>query len=130
MTGAATLARFLPISAPVAAGGPVLFRRHPWSGVVGLFALASLAGAPGTPGGYLWLSVARDLIATRQTWLVLALASAWVCAFSVVVQQSRHAFGVRSLEPIPEQPVPWQARAAMWAAGAMLAAYGYTAVLR
>ena len=102
-----------------------MFRRHPWSGIVGLFALFSLAGVPGTPGAALWLAVARDLVATGQTWLVVTLAIAWLSAFSAAVKQLREAFGIKTEEPAPTRPVPWQARAAMWAAGVTLAVYGY-----
>src|SRR5262249_54492649 len=58
--GATLLSRFLPAAAGADERASVLFRRHPWSGVAGGYALLSLAGAPGTPGMYLWLDVPRS----------------------------------------------------------------------
>ena len=77
MAGSATVARFLPTFAGRAPGAPI-FRRHPWTGTAGLYALASLAGVPGTPGSMLWLQSARSLAAGNRTALLLCLAAAWL----------------------------------------------------
>jgi hypothetical protein len=102
-----------------------MFRRHPLSALFGLFSLASLAGVPGTPGARLWLDVARGLAGSERMGLMLALAAAWLASFAVAVRQAREASGVPSQSPAPEQPVPWSARAALWAAGAGLLALGW-----
>ena len=120
LSGAGTLARFMPVSSPVPVSGPVLFRRHPWSGVIGLYAFFSLAGVPGTPGAQLWLGTARDLAGSGRPWLLIALAIAWLVAFSTAVRQLREAFGVRTAAEPPTQTVPWQARAALWVSGGAL----------
>jgi NADH:ubiquinone oxidoreductase subunit 2 (subunit N) len=122
LTGAAALVRFVPVSQAQPAAAPVLFRRHPWSGMAGLFALFSLAGVPGTPGAELWLTVARDLAASGRLWLLLAIAAAWVAAFGSAIRQFREAFGIAVESPIPPQPVPWQVRATLWASALGLAA--------
>lgn len=121
LTGAAALARFMPVPASPDAPGGALFRRHPASGLAGLFALFSLAGVPGTPGAQLWLDAARGLSAAGQTGALLALGAGWVAAFATVMQQVREAFGVASRTP-PERAVPWEARAALWTAGVGLVA--------
>lgn len=120
LAGAGTLARLVPVSMPAAASGPVLFRRHPWSAVMGIYALFSLAGVPGTPGARLWLAIARDLAASGRTWLLLALGVAWLAAFSAAVRQLREAVGLRTAVIPPAQPVPWQARGALWLSGGAL----------
>jgi len=125
LTGAGTLARFLPVGAPAADAPAVLFRRHPWSGAVAAYSLLSLAGAPGTPGMLLWLSVARRLALTRHSGLLLALALAWIVAFAVTAEETRRAFGSPSPRPAPEADVPWPARAAMWTAAAGLVLLGW-----
>jgi formate hydrogenlyase subunit 3/multisubunit Na+/H+ antiporter MnhD subunit len=104
---------------PDAPGG-ALFRRHPWTGLVGLFALASLAGVPGTPGARMWLDTARDLVAAGRPGLLLALAVGWFTAFATVMQQVRDAFGARRAG-VPASDVPWEARVALWMIGAALA---------
>jgi NADH-quinone oxidoreductase subunit N len=122
LTGAGTLARFLPVSHAGAAPAPVMFRRHPLSALIGLYSLASLAGVPGTPGARLWLDVARGLAGAGRMGLMLALAGAWLASFAVAVRQAREVIGVPAHTPVPEQPVPWQARAALWIAGTGLVA--------
>src|SRR5207244_1717438 len=92
LTGAATLAPFLSVSVRAPAPGTVLFRRHPVWGALGLYALASLAGVPGTPGAAIWFSVARLLVASSRTGLLLLLAFAWVTAFGIVVREFREAY--------------------------------------
>ena len=86
LAGAGAFARHLAVDAAEHEPAAALVRRHPWSGALGALALLSLAGAPGTPGGRLWLSVARELLATRHPWMALALAFAWMVAFAVSVQ--------------------------------------------
>jgi NADH:ubiquinone oxidoreductase subunit 2 (subunit N) len=120
LTGAATLSHFMPGSAPPGAPGVSLFRRHPWSGVAGLFALFSLAGVPGTPGAALWLQVAGILLGAGQPVLLLLLALAWFAGFFTVMQQLRDAFGAKHPAP-PTGDVPWQARTALWMSGGGLA---------
>jgi NADH:ubiquinone oxidoreductase subunit 2 (subunit N) len=122
LTGASTLARFLPVpagspGAPPAVGAP-LFRRHPLSGAIGLFALFSLAGVPGTPGSVLWLRTARVLIETNRVALLVALAAAWLAGLMVCARQVREAVGVPAPpSDLPVSPVPRPARAALWVAG-------------
>jgi NADH:ubiquinone oxidoreductase subunit 2 (subunit N) len=117
LVGAGTLARFVPVSGGAPSPGAVLFRRHPWSGVMGLIALFSLAGVPGTPGARLWLLAARTAFTTRETWLLVALGLAWLAAFAVAVRELRQAFGIRATNEPPAAAVPWQARAALWISG-------------
>ncbi len=124
LAGAATLAPFLPVTVRAPAPAPVLFRRHPVWGALGLYALASLAGVPGTPGALVWLGVARMLVAGARTGLLLMLALAWVTAFAITVRQVREAYGVRSESPPPPRPVPAPARWAMVAGLAGLLALG------
>jgi NADH:ubiquinone oxidoreductase subunit 2 (subunit N) len=119
-TGASLLSRFLP-----AAGGPadraaVLFRRHPWSGAVGGYAMLSLAGAPGTPGMQLWLDVARTLAESRHPGLLFGVALAWLAAFGVSANEIRRAFGAPDGSPAPGRTVPRSLRAALWTAGGSL----------
>ena len=113
LAGAATLAPFLPVTVKSAAPGSVLFRRHPMWGALGLYSLASLAGVPGTPGSLIWFGVARLLVASSRTALLLALALAWVTAFAIAVRQVREAYGVWSVAPLPPRGVPAPARWAM-----------------
>ena len=122
LTGAGTFARFLPVSGTGGEPAAVMFRRHPVSAMLGLFALASLAGVPGTPGAKLWLEVARGLAGAERLMLMLALAAAWTASFAGAVRQAREAVGVPSAAPAPERPVPWSARAALWTSGAGLIA--------
>ncbi len=117
LTGAGLLARFVHVPAGPADVGPVLFRRHPVTGALGLVALLSLAGVPGTPGARLWLEVARALAHAGRTGVLLALAVAWLAAFATALQQCREAFGIPGRTPPPEGAVPWPARAALWASG-------------
>lgn len=121
LAGASTVARFVPVGTGRFTAPAVLFRRHPLSGALGLYAMASLAGVPGTPGALLWLAVARTLAQASRTGVLLALGLAWLVAFTVAVRQAREAFGVPDARPAPAQPVPWPARAALWAAAAGLA---------
>jgi formate hydrogenlyase subunit 3/multisubunit Na+/H+ antiporter MnhD subunit len=123
LAGAGLVARFLPV-----AGGPAsaaaLFRRHPLAGFMGLFALLSLAGVPGTPGARLWFETARALAHAGRVVPLYALGAAWVTAFVVAMREARAAFGVPA--PAPPQPgeVPWPARAALWVAALGLVLFG------
>lgn len=132
--GAATIARFMPTFAGQAPGAP-LFQRHPWTGTAGLYALASLAGVPGTPGALLWLSSARSLAAGNRTALLLVLAAAWLATLTASMRQWRQAFGVpppglhedEALAGAPGQRVgrvPLEARIAMWVSALGLVALG------
>jgi NADH:ubiquinone oxidoreductase subunit 2 (subunit N) len=122
LTGAATLARFLPTFAGQAPGAP-LFRRHPWSGIAGLYALASLAGVPGTPGALLWLASARSLAQAGHTTLLLLMSVAWLAALTAVMRQWRQAFGVPATATwAPDPRVPLAARLALWLTGGGLMA--------
>jgi NADH:ubiquinone oxidoreductase subunit 2 (subunit N) len=130
LSGASTLTRFVPVSPNASASAPVLFRRHPLSGTIGLFALFSLAGVPGTPGARLWLAVARDLAASSQSGLLIALGVAWLGAFSTAVKQLRECFGIRTDDEPPTAEVPWQARGAMWVSGGALLAWVVAELVR
>lgn len=119
LAGATVLARFLPVpSSPGPAAA--LFRRHPVEGALGLYALLSLAAAPGTPGSLLWLTAARRLMASGEHGVLLALVIAWFAAFATAMEQLRDAFGVRS-ETRPAGRVPRSARAGLALAAAGLA---------
>lgn len=120
LAGAGALARFLSVGGSEDEPAAALLRRHPWSGTMGLLALASLAGVPGTPGARMWLAVARELAATRHVGLVLALAFAWLVAFSVTATEIRRAFGSPSPLAPPRRAVPVLARAAFWVVAAGL----------
>jgi formate hydrogenlyase subunit 3/multisubunit Na+/H+ antiporter MnhD subunit len=120
LAGADILGRLLPVSSPVPGTPPVLLRRHPITAGVGLYAMFSLAGAPGTPGARLWLETARDLFASGRTGLTMALLAAWLVALTTVVRQLHEAFGISPRTLAPPRPVPWQARTAIWLAGAGL----------
>lgn len=122
LTGAGALAHFIPVAGDAAERPAALFRRHPWSGAMGLYATLSLAGAPGTPGMWLWLSAARALAATRHPGLLLALAFAWIVAFTAAANEARRAFGAPTAVAAPERAVPWPTRTALWCAAAGLAA--------
>ena len=138
LAGAATVARFLPTFAGQAPGAP-LFRRHPWTGIAGLYALASLAGVPGTPGAMLWLASARSLAAAGRTALLLVLAAAWLATLTAAMRQWRQAFGVSTTATYAgmsgEQAalvagaqgtarVPVEARLALWISALGLLALG------
>jgi NADH:ubiquinone oxidoreductase subunit 2 (subunit N) len=124
LTSAALLARFLPVAGDRIGRAGVLFSRHPLTGLAGLIGCFSLAGVPGTPGGWLWLETARALAASRHFGLLALLALAWVVAFSAAMRQWREAAGVPG-EPLPAgSPVPWQARIALWLAGPGVLALG------
>jgi hypothetical protein len=116
LTGAGTLARFLPVSTPAGPGAPIM-RRHGLVALLGLLSLFSLAGVPGTPGSHLWLAVARALGAGGHTGLLMALGFAWLAALWRVVQQLREAFGVPGKPGEPVQAVPLPARAALGISG-------------
>jgi len=124
LTGAAVLARLTPVPSERTAAPAVLFRRHPAAGFAGLYALASLAGVPGTPGAAVWLAVARELVVSGRTAVLLALGFAWLASFAFAMQQVRDSFGVPPRGTPPENAVPRVLRAAMWLAGGGLAALG------
>jgi NADH-quinone oxidoreductase subunit N len=112
LTGASTLARFLPVSTPSGLGAPIV-RRHGAIALCGLFALFSLAGVPGTPGARLWLEVAQALGTTGRTDLLIPLGAAWLVGLWKAVEQLREAFGVPSPPRAQVQAVPFPARAAL-----------------
>ncbi len=120
-TGASLLSRFLPVAAGPAERASVLFRRHPWTGAAGGYALLSLAGAPGTPGMHIWLDVARTLADHRHPGLLFGVALAWLAAFGVAADELRRAFGAPDGSPPPSRAVPRSLRAAMWIAAGSLA---------
>ncbi len=119
-TGASLLSRFLPAAGGAADRAAVLFRRHPWSGAAGGYAMLSLAGAPGTPGMQLWLDVARTLADSRHPGLLFGVALAWLAAFGVSANEIRRAFGAPDGSPAPGRTVPRSLRAALWTAGGSL----------
>jgi hypothetical protein len=121
LAGAAIVTRFVPVSSPGPTPGAVLFRSHPVWAAVGLYALFSLAGVPGTPGAAIWLEAARDLVLTRRLGLLLLLGGAWAVSFAVAMQQLREAFGISGPDEVPPQPVPFEARLAMAIGGIGLA---------
>ncbi|MCC6349248.1 MAG: hypothetical protein IT347_06615 [Candidatus Eisenbacteria bacterium] len=125
LTGAGALARFLAVESGPADAPVVLFRRHPVSGALGAFAMLSLAGAPFTPGMFLWLAVGRRLAATGHPGLLLALAAAWLTAFAVTARDLRAAFGSPDGRPAPARGVPWPAHAAFAISAACLAALAW-----
>ena len=98
----------------------VLVRRHPWSAAIGLYAMFSLAGVPGTPGAMLWLETARTVARAGRSDILFALIVAWLVAFSVAIRQFREAFGRPVTAPTPEASVPWPARLVLWIGGATL----------
>ena len=121
-TGASILSHFLPAVAGPAERPSVLFRRHPWSGAAGAYALLSLAGAPGTPGMYVWLDIARTLADLKHPGLLFGLTLAWLAAFGVSANEIRRAFGAPDGSPPPGRQVPRSLRVALWlVAGVLLA---------
>jgi hypothetical protein len=116
LTGASTLARFLPVSTPAGLGAPIL-RRHPLITVAGLFSLFSLAGVPGTPGARVWLEVARALGSTGRPDLLIPLGFAWLIGLWKSVEQLREAFGAPGPARSTVRPVPGAARGAIAIAG-------------
>jgi formate hydrogenlyase subunit 3/multisubunit Na+/H+ antiporter MnhD subunit len=113
-TGASILSHFLPAAAGPAERASVLFRRHPWAGAAGAYALLSLAGAPGTPGMFVWLDAARTLADLKHPGLLFGLTLAWLAAFGVAADEIRRAFGAPDGSPVPARPVPRSLRAALW----------------
>lgn len=124
LTGAAVLARLLPVSTRTVSVAPAVYRRHPLVTGLGLYAILSLAGVPGTPGGRLWLEVARDLADTGHTWILLALVGAWLSAFTTAMRQLRETLGVPSPHAPPAADVPWPVRATLAVSGGALIALG------
>jgi hypothetical protein len=116
LTGASTLARFLPVSTPAGLGAPIL-RRHPWITLAGLFSLFSLAGVPGTPGARVWLEVARALGSTGRPDLLIPLGFAWLIGLWKSVEQLREAFGAPGPARSTVRPVPAAARGSIAIAG-------------
>jgi NADH:ubiquinone oxidoreductase subunit 2 (subunit N) len=113
-SGASLLSHFLPAAAGPTERASVMFRRHPWSGAAGAYALLSLAGAPGTPGMHVWLDVARTLADMKHPALLFGLTLAWLAAFGVAANEIRRAFGAPDGSPPPHRPVPRSLRAALW----------------
>ncbi len=126
LTAAGALARFLSVESGADDPPVVLFRRHPASAALGAFALLSLAGAPFTPGMFLWLAVGRRLAATGHPGLLLAVALAWLVSFSVATGELRRAFGSPDGRPAPARGVPWPAHAAFAVCAACLAALAWS----
>jgi NADH:ubiquinone oxidoreductase subunit 2 (subunit N) len=121
LTGAALLARFLPMSEDKPVPETPLFRRHRLAAILGGYAWLSLSGVPGTPGSLLWLDVARTLSASGHNGLLIALAIAWLVSLAVAIQQVRDAIGV-PLHGIVPPKAPWAPRVALAATGLSLAA--------
>jgi NADH:ubiquinone oxidoreductase subunit 2 (subunit N) len=113
-TGASLLSHFLPAAAGPAERPSVLFRRHPWTGAAGGYALLSLAGAPGTPGMHVWLDAARTLADLRHPGLLFGVVLAWLAAFGVAANEIRRGFGAPDGTPPPGRVVPRSLRAALW----------------
>lgn len=113
-TGASLLSRFLPAAAPGSERPSVLFRRHAWAGVAGGYALLSLAGAPGTPGMYMWLDTARVLVEQRHPGLLFGVVLAWLAGFGVAANELRRGFGAPDGTPPPERKVSRSVRGALW----------------
>ena len=103
LTGAATLARFVPVSGERVSSPAVMFRRHPLSAAVGLYAFASLAGVPGTPGARVWLDVAQGLAGSGRMGLLLALTAAWLAAFAVALRGAADV-GRQAVQEPPASP--------------------------
>jgi len=122
LSGAAILARFLPVADARPDTPPVLFRRHAVAGIAGLYALFSLAGVPGTPGAGVWLDTAHAATRCGRPWVMLALTFAWIASLSVAMRQLREAVGIAPRVAPPPEPVPWQARVALGACAAGLVA--------
>lgn len=120
ITGAATLARFLPVVTTPATPPGTLARHHPATVLVGLLPWFSLAGLPFTPGGAVWLSVGRGLLDAGMGLPFAALVAAWLAALSVCFGQAREAFGLATEAPRVERRVPLSARLVPWAASAAL----------
>jgi NADH:ubiquinone oxidoreductase subunit 2 (subunit N) len=119
LTGASTLSRFLPVSGQQPAPGAPFLRRHPLAGAAGLYAFASLAGVPGTPGALLWLDTARAVADRGPAALLAILIAAWLAALIVTMRQVREAFGIAVPGSRPSA-APGHARAALWIAGVVL----------
>lgn len=113
-TGASLLSHFLPAAAGPAERPSVLFRRHPWTGAAGGYALLSLAGAPGTPGMHVWLDAARTLADLRHPGLLFGVVLAWLAAFGVAANEIRRGFGAPDGTPPPGRVVSRSLRAALW----------------
>lgn len=121
LTGASTLARFLPASGGTLRRGAPLFRRHPIAGLAGLVSVFSLAGFPGTPGARLWLDAARALAQSGRSLGLLMMGAAWLIAVGIALRELRDAFGLPDAGPRPSM-LPWSARAALLVTGLGLAA--------
>ena len=124
LTGAGMLARLLPVSTGSVSIAPTVYRRHPFVTALGLYSVLSLAGVPGTPGGRLWLEVARDLADSGHSWTLLALVIAWLSAFTVAMRQLRETLGVPTRFAPPSANVPAVVRATLAIAGTGLAVLG------
>ena len=121
LTGASTLARFMPASSREPGPGAPLARRHPLAGALGLYAVFSLAGVPGTPGAALWLDAARALGEGTRTTLLLVIGAAWVSALGAALGEVRATFGLPSTPGAQVSDSPLEARLALLIAGAGLA---------
>ena len=130
LTGASTLARFMPASSREPGPGAPLARRHPLAGALGLYALFSLAGVPGTPGAALWLDAARALGEGTRTTLLLVIAAAWISALGAALGEVRTTFGLPSPARGPVNDAPREARLALLIAGAGLAVLAAEGLIR
>ena len=124
LTGAGLFARLVPVSTGAVPEAPAVSRCHPWIAALGLYALLSLAGVPGTPGGRLWLEVAKGLADAGQGWTLLALVGAWLTAFTVAMRQLRETLGVPARFAATGASVPWPVRATLAISGGGLLALG------
>jgi hypothetical protein len=119
LTGAGLFARFLPASAGAPAPIAPLFARHRATALAGVASLLSLAGVPGTPGGIVWLGVARVVANRGDVAILAALAIAWLAAFAAAVEQAREGFGLPA--EAPDRAAPRTARVTLWVSAASLA---------
>jgi hypothetical protein len=121
ISGAATMARFLPVATTSATPPGALARHHPATVLVGLLPWFSLAGLPFTPGSHLWLSVGRRLLDAGMGLPFAALVAAWLAALSTSFAQAREAFGLATAAGSVGGRVPISARLVPWAVCAALA---------
>ncbi len=115
LTGASTLARFLPALPSVSGPPGSLARRYPFAVLAGFLSWFSLAGLPGTPGALLWLEVGFRLLRAGLVGLFAVLVIAWIVAVSSCFGQAREAFGLAPARDLGEAHGPARARIILWA---------------